>query len=134
MPFLKMEFGRDSISTLRPDLLGGFIESSLGENASSLWMREFKASVKKVWFTILPVGWRGEWHTSPEYQWVVPLSGRWYLKTRDGSYQEMGPGDIHWGSDVSDDPLKGHQSGQIGDDPCVLLMIQYDNTIINPDE
>lgn len=41
----------------------------------------------------LPVGWIGEWHGNPKPQWVVPLSGRWFVETTDGTRVEMGPGE-----------------------------------------
>jgi hypothetical protein len=40
----------------------------------------------------------------------------------------MGPGDIHWGADIESElePSRvGHRSGQIGDVPCVQLMVQF---------
>jgi hypothetical protein len=58
---------------------------------------------------------------------VVPLSGRWFIETQDGSRVEMGPGDIHWGQDIgtrSVDGGRGHRSGQIGAEPCAMLLVQ----------
>jgi hypothetical protein len=91
-------------------------------------MREFPGAVKAVWFNVLPVGWVGEWHPSPAPQWVVPLSGRWFVETQVGIRVEMGPGDIHWGADTAGAPVHGqvgHRSGQLGDVPCVQLMVQF---------
>jgi len=83
--------------------------------------------VAAILFMVLPVGWVGEWHESPRPQWVVPLSGRWFIETQDGSRVEMGPGDIHWGQDIdtrSVDGGRGHRSGQIGAEPCAMLLVQ----------
>ena len=40
----------------------------------------------------------------------------------------MGPGDIHWGTDITEGAVQGqveHRSGQLGDVPCVQLMVQF---------
>lgn len=72
--------------------------------------------------------WMGrEWHESPKPQWVVPLSDQWFIETQDGARPEMGSGDIYWGQDIDTravDDNRGHRSGQIGNEPCVHLMIQ----------
>lgn len=44
-----------------------------------------------VLFSELPVGWEGDWHENPEPQWIIPLSGRWFVETMDGQRVEMGP-------------------------------------------
>ena len=63
---------------------------------------------------------------SPKPQWVVPLSDQWF-ETQDGARLEMRSGDIYWGQDIDTravDDNRGHRSGQIGNEPCVHLMIQ----------
>ena len=95
-------------------------------------MREFKGVVKAIWFNVLPVGWVGDWHPSPSLQWVVPLSGRWYVETQYGTRTEMGPGDIHWGADLGGQLIPstgGHLSGQVGDSARVQLMIQFESVV-----
>lgn len=109
-------------------LLSDFRQQSVSGDTAAIWMRQFAGQVKALWFNILPVGWIGEWHPSPALQWVVPLSGRWFIETQAGERIEMGPGDIHWGADLADDSpasLIGHRSGQIGDQPCVQMMVQF---------
>ena len=108
--------------------LGGFEMKSVGGQAAPMWMRQIPDEVAAVFFTVLPVGWVGEWHESPKPQWVVPLSGRWFIEAQDGSRVEMGPGDIHWGQDIDTraiDGGRGHRSGQIGAEPCALLLVQF---------
>jgi hypothetical protein len=100
---------------------------SVGGQAAPQWQRQIPDEVAAVLFMVLPVGWVGEWHESPRPQWVVPLSGRWFIETQDGSRVEMGPGDIHWGQDIdtrSVDGGRGHRSGQIGAEPCAMLLVQ----------
>ena len=52
-----------------------------------------------VVFTVQPVGWVGEWHENPAPQWIVLLSGRWWVESMDGTRVEMGPGELSLGED-----------------------------------
>lgn len=118
----------DGLSSIGTAQLGHFVRGSVGGQASPLWMREFPGEVEAVFFNVMPVGWTGEWHESPRAQWVVPLSGRWFIETQDGTRVEMGPGEIHWGQDLDTravDGNVGHRSGQVGGEPCVQLMVQF---------
>ena len=79
-------------------------------------------------FTVQPVGWVGEWHENPAPQWIVPLSGRWWVEAMDGTRAEMGPGELSFGEDqhcVKDAAgRQGHRSGTIGTEPAVLMTVQ----------
>lgn len=116
------------LSRIAATNLAGFGLKSVGGKADPQWLRPFPGEVSSLLFAVLPVGWVGEWHESPAPQWVVPLRGRWFIETQDGARVEMGPGDIHFGQDQGTsevDGNKGHRSGQIGDEPCIQLMIQF---------
>jgi hypothetical protein len=115
-------------SALAEAWLEGFAKQALGGLALPLWMRTFEGRLSAVKFFVLPVGWTGDWHESPKPQWVVPLSGRWYIETAAGQRLEMGPGEIHWGEDVGTAGARGHRSGQIGEQPCVQLIIQFETS------
>jgi len=115
-------FGRSTLSTRQ---LGGFTPQSLGGLAAPMWMQHLEGRPAEVWFTVLPIGWVGDWHESPSYQWVTALSGRWWIETADGQRVEMGPGEIHWGEDIGTAERHGHRSGQLGTEPCVQLMVRY---------
>ncbi|MBJ7438622.1 MAG: hypothetical protein JHD35_06320 [Sphingopyxis sp.] len=81
-----------------------------------------------LWLNIPPVGWIGDWHPSPSLQWVVSLSGQWLIETQIGKRVEMVPGDIHWEAGVEttlDASRAGRRPGQIGDMPCVQMMVQF---------
>jgi hypothetical protein len=52
-----------------------------------------------VIITVLPVGWTGPRHENPKLQWIIPLSGRWFVEMLDGKRTEMGPGDVSFGED-----------------------------------
>jgi len=119
--------GADGLSSIAPCVLGGFAPGHVGAGPS-LWSRPFPGEVERVQFNLLPVGWVGDWHESPVAQWVVPLSGRWFVEMQDGACVEMGPGDIHWGQDlgtIETEWGRGHRSGTLGDQPCVLLAIRF---------
>lgn len=128
MPFLHMWTNLEGKSCLNDSLMRGFGLKSVGGGADPQWMRPFPGEVTAVNFAVLPVGWVGDWHESPAPQWVIPIKGRWYLKTQNGDYVEMGPGDIHFGQDQETKKLNGklgHESGCVGDEPCFQIMIQF---------
>ena len=81
-----------------------------------------------VVFTVQPVGWVGDWHENPAPQWIVPLTGRWWVESMDGRRIEMGPGELSLGEDqhcVADaEGRKGHRSGTAGDEPAHLMTVQ----------
>ena len=80
-----------------------------------------------VVFTVQPVGWVGEWHENPAPQWIVVLSGRWWIESMDGTRIEQGPGEFSFGEDQGcreHEGRKGHRSGTIGDEPAVLMTVQ----------
>jgi hypothetical protein len=82
-----------------------------------------------VLVTVLPAGWVGTWHENPRPQWIVPLSGRWFVESMDGARVEMGPGELSFGEDqgsVERDGKRGHLSGTAGDAPAVLMLVQFD--------
>ncbi len=79
-------------------------------------------------FTVQPVGWIGEWHENPAPQWIVVLSGRWFIESMDGTRIEQGPGEFSLGEDqncsTGEQGRKGHRSGTVGDEPAVLMTVQ----------
>ncbi|BDA48122.1 hypothetical protein COCOBI_11-3800 [Coccomyxa sp. Obi] len=84
-------------------------------------------SPSKTVFTQLNAGLKQDFHPCPQVQFVVTLSGKWYVKASDGSVKIMGPGDVLFQDDVKDSPAKktpGHWSGVVGDWPCQQMIIQ----------
>ncbi|MGA9343023.1 MAG: hypothetical protein WBV61_11930 [Rhodanobacteraceae bacterium] len=100
---------------------------SVGD-AAPQWNNKQEKSEATVVFVVLPVGWVGEWHENPAPQWILPLSGRWFVESMDGKRVEMGAGDLSLGEDqncvANKKGHKGHRSGTIGDVPAVLLTVQ----------
>ncbi len=108
--------------------LTSFKKESMGGDADLQWNNHLLASGAKVIFSELPVGWVGAWHENPKPQWIIPLSGRWFVETMDGQRVEMGPGDVSFGADQNTKPNekgnKGHLSGTIGNEPAMLMIVQ----------
>jgi hypothetical protein len=104
---------------------------SIRAPAGPQWLGQQTTAETTVMVTVLPVGWVGAWHENPKPQWIVPLSGRWFVESMDGQRVEMGPGDISFGADQNTKELdgkKGHLSGTVGAEPAVLLLIQFEGS------
>jgi len=108
--------------------LTSFKKESMGGGASPQWNNHILTSSAHVLFSEMPAGWIGLWHENPKPQWIVPLSGRWFVETMDGKRVEMGIGDISFGADQntkSDEKgHMGHISGTIGQQPVKLMIVQ----------
>ena len=96
--------------------------------ADPQWNNKQPACPSTTVFTVQPVGWVGDWHENPAPQWIVVLSGRWWIESMDGTRIEQGPGDFSFGEDQGcrkdGEGRKGHRSGVIGDGPAVLMTVQ----------
>jgi hypothetical protein len=99
--------------------------------AAPQWQGAKTTGATTVFVTVQPVGWTGTWHENPKPQWIIPLSGRWFVESMDGVRVEMGPGELSFGEDqgtIEDaQGRKGHRSGTIGDEPAVLMIVQFDD-------
>lgn len=123
----------DSDGVSRQELrhLRRFEEQSMGGNSGPQWNNVLGTFGAKVIFAELPVGFDGDWHENPKPQWIVPLSGTWWVETMDGQRVEMGPGDVSFGGDQGTTNAKGHKSGVVGSEPCRMMIVQLDKV---PDE
>ena len=96
--------------------------------ADPQWNNKHETVPSTVVVTVQPVGWVGDWHENPAPQWIIVLSGRWWIESMDGTRIEQGPGEFSFGEDqgckASEDGRKGHRSGTIGDQPAVLMTVQ----------
>jgi hypothetical protein len=127
VPYWHLWTGEDGISRQERCVLSDFQLKGVG-NAAPQWNDMQARSEATVVFTVQPVGWVGEWHENPAPQWIVPISGRWWVQSMDGMRVEMGPGDLSLGEDqgcIKDERGRhGHRSGTIGDEPAVLMTVQ----------
>ena len=95
--------------------------------ADPQWNDKGETVPSTVVFTVQPVGWVGEWHENPAPQWIVVLSGRWWIESMDGTRIEQGAGEFSFGEDqdcTETEGRKGHRSGTVGDVPAVLMTVQ----------
>lgn len=112
-----------------------FTLKSMQPPAAPQWQGEKSRGDITVMTTVQPVGWRGGWHENPAPQWIVPLSGRWWVEAMDGERREFGPGEFSFGGDQNcreRDGRKGHMSGTLGDQPAVLMVIQFNDPAALP--
>ncbi|MEL6937781.1 MAG: cupin domain-containing protein [Cyanobacteria bacterium J06598_1] len=118
----------DGISRQTQCELTGFERESMGGAADPQWNNRLMSGNTEILFCTLPVGWVGDWHENPRPQWIVPISGTWYVETMDGDRVEMGPGDVSFGGDQNtrenEQGQKGHVSGCVGNEPAKLMVIQ----------
>ena len=106
--------------------LTNYEKKSVGP-ADPQWNDKQGTHPSTVVFTVQPVGWVGDWHENPAPQWIIVLSGRWFIESMDGTRIEQGPGEFSFGEDqgcTETDGKKGHRSGTIGDEPCRLMTVQ----------
>jgi hypothetical protein len=106
-----------------------FEHASIQPGAAPQWIGSKTRGGTTTFVTVLPVGWVGDWHENPKPQWIIPLSGRWFVEAMDGQCVEMGPGDISFGEDQNTRPVagrSGHLSGTVGSAPAVLMIVQLE--------
>lgn len=118
----------DGVTHQRRCKLTRFEMKSIASGAAPQWQGSKHEDRATVMTTVLPPGWTGDWHPNPAPQWIIPLSGRWFVESMDGDRVEMGTGDLAFGEDQRTserDGKKGHRSGTVGDQPCVLMLVQF---------
>ena len=77
-----------------------------------------------------PVGFRSQFHCTPNPQWVFILGGQMEIGLQGGESRVFGPGDHFYSADVLpagatfDAQLHGHWSAQAGADPLVTLFVR----------
>jgi len=107
---------------------------SLGKGVEPIFTDRLPDAPAHVVIAQFPKGWVGKWHENPEPQWIIPLSGRWFVETMDGHRVEMGPGDASLGEDQGSKPNNaghfGHLSGTLGDAPITLMFVQLDHKVL----
>lgn len=113
--------------------INGFVMASISSGAAAQWLGAPQPGDYSVRFTVLPPGWIGEWHENPVPQWIVPLSGCWAVETMDGQQVEMGVGEISFGNDKHTEGGRGHRSWTVGDQPAVLMLVQFGADVPPPE-
>lgn len=129
MPYWHVYTDSEGVSRQARFALTEFAYEGIGAGVAPQWNDKMEPAPARVTFTVLPVGWVGEWHENPRPQWIAVLSGRWFVETMDGTRVEMGPGELMLGEDQGTKPRdgrKGHLSGTVGDEPCTMIVTGLD--------
>ena len=77
-----------------------------------------------------PVGFRSQWHCTPNAQWVFILRGEMEIGLRDDTVRVFKPGQHFYSADLLpqgasfDAALHGHWSAQRGGEPLVTLFLK----------
>ena len=126
VPYWHLYTDENGASHLTRCALSDYALESVG-SADPQWNNAMARGEATVVFTVQPVGWVGEWHENPAPQWIVVLSGRWWIESMDGTRIEQGAGEFSFGEDqgcVAMEGRRGHRSGTIGDVPCCLMTVR----------
>jgi hypothetical protein len=130
IPYWHLWTGDDGVSRQTRCAMTEFELKSIKPPADPQWQGIPRSGAMTVLMTVLPVGWIGAWHENPKPQWIVPLSGRWFVESMDGTRAEMGCGELAFGGDQNCrelDGKRGHRSGTVGPQPAVLMVVQMDD-------
>ncbi|WP_062500915.1 cupin domain-containing protein [Gluconobacter oxydans] len=106
-----------------------FHEDSIAPDGDKIMLSSPHDGPATVTMRVQPPHWKGGWNVSHQVQWIVPLSGIYFIKAMDGTSVELNPGDILLSEDVApashgSDP-KGHLSGNVGDAAVALQILQF---------
>ncbi len=77
-----------------------------------------------------PIGFRSQWHCTPQPQWVFILAGEMEIGLRDAAPRVFRPGEHFYASDTLpgsaafDPQVHGHWSAQRGAHPLVTLFVK----------
>lgn len=126
VPYWHLWVDADGVSHQQRCFLTQYELAQIGQ-ADPQWNNKHGTYPSTVVFTVQPVGWIGDWHENPAPQWIVVLSGRWWIESMDGIRIEQGAGEFSFGEDqgcIESGGKKGHRSGTIGDEPAVLMTVQ----------
>lgn len=132
VPYWQLWTDADGISRLTRCLMDSFHLESMQAPADPQWQGTKTTGAMTTFVTVQPVGWIGAWHENPKPQWIIPLSGRWFVEAMDGTRIEIGPGEISFGGDQHSATVngkRGHLSGTVGDAPAVLMIIQHEDPV-----
>jgi len=102
---------------------------SIQPPAAPQWQGHKSSGAMSTLVTVLPPGWVGTWHENPRPQWIIPLSGRWFVEAMDGVRVEFGVGELSFGADQGCrelDGRRGHRSGTVGELAAVLMIVQLE--------
>ena len=119
----------DGVSHQRRCAMTAFTLKSMQPPADPQWQGIPVSGPMTTLVTVQPAGWVGDWHENPRPQWIVVISGRWWIEAMDGTRVELGPGELSFGGDQNCKETGGklgHRSGTVGGMPAVLMVVQFE--------
>ncbi|MCP9237366.1 cupin domain-containing protein [Lewinella sp. JB7] len=104
--------------------LTDFDLQSMGGGSGEQWNNLLPPGKTRIIFSELPADFDGDWHENPAPQWIIPLSGGWWVETMDGTRVEMRTGELSFGEDQGTTDQRGHRSGVLDGRPCRMMIVQ----------
>lgn len=117
----------EGVSRQEQRTLEGFTSESMGGDSGNQWNNRLFKGATQIIFSELPADFDGDWHENPHPQWIIPISGGWWVETMDGQRVELREGDLAFGADQGTTDGKGHRSGVLDGKPCQMMIVQYTN-------
>jgi len=115
------------VSHQKQEWFEDFNLTSFIKDIPDVWTSPAREGATNTLFLYLLPGQVYQWHENPVPQWIVCISGRFFIESMDGVRIEMGPGELAFGADQDCrciDGRQGHLSGVVGPEPAVLMLIQ----------
>jgi quercetin dioxygenase-like cupin family protein len=109
--FMRIYSGADGESHFE-DLSEGLLGGQLGRTETQ--------SAEEIFFTRLPAGNDGGWHTAPRRQYVIGIAGAVEIVTGDGTAFTFGPGDVLLAEDLTG---HGHTTRVVSEGIRVSAMV-----------
>lgn len=128
IPYYHVYTDADGVSRQRLRHLTDFQLESMGGGSGEQWNNKLMKGATQVIFSELPADFDGDWHENPQPQWIIPLTGGWWVETMDGERVEMREGELSFGADQGTNDEKGHRSGTLDGKPCRMMIVQFTDT------
>ncbi|MGB3800821.1 MAG: cupin domain-containing protein [Lewinella sp.] len=125
IPYWHVYTDKDGISKQKKEHLEDFELESMGGDSDKQWNNKLTKGATQIIFSELPAGFDGDWHENPAPQWIIPISGGWWVETMDGTRVEMREGELSFGADQGTNDKKGHKSGPLDGKPCKMMIVQW---------
>ena len=125
IPYWLVYTDSDGVSKQRREYLTDFQLESMGGGSGEQWNNKLMKGTTQLIFSELPADFDGDWHENPAPQWIIPLTGGWWVETMDGTRVEMREGELSFGADQGTNAEKGHRSGTLDGKPCRMMIVQF---------
>ena len=125
IPYWHVYTDDEGISRQKKRYLTDFELESMGGGSGEQWNNKLMKGATQIIFSELPADFDGDWHENPAPQWIIPLTGGWWVETMDGQRVEMQAGELSFGADQGTKGEKGHRSGVLNNSPCRMMIVQF---------